>query len=197
MAARDEAGRVQPGGNEPSPETASRGRALPDQGRVSVAPGIGDGRVDSGRPAGRSIRALLSRSSIETNSCDFTAVVHAVLPVVRRQLLQSDVVLETALRPSLPAVVGAPVQLQQVVLNLILNVNDASRDVEPARRRITVRTFVVQSDAEASVVRRHAFARPGGDHYDAADATLATRSVADSDERPRTLESAALALKNG
>ncbi|WP_437811025.1 hypothetical protein [Sorangium sp. So ce1078] len=37
---------------------------------------------------------------------------------------------ETTLRPSLPAVVGDPVQLQQVVLNLILNANDASRDVE-------------------------------------------------------------------
>ncbi|WP_438024890.1 AAA family ATPase [Sorangium sp. So ce233] len=100
----------------------------------------------------RRIRALLSRSSIETNSCDLTAVVHAVLPVVRRQLLQSEVVLETALRPSLPAVVGDPVQLQQVVLNLILNANDASRDVEPNRRRITVRTFVERGEAEASVV---------------------------------------------
>ncbi|WAS94577.1 AAA family ATPase [Nannocystis punicea] len=100
----------------------------------------------------RRIRALLSRSSIETNPCDLTAVVHAVLPVVRRQLLQAEVVLETALQPSLPGVVGDPVQLQQVVLNLILNANEASRDVEPGRRRITVRTFVEWGDAEASVV---------------------------------------------
>ncbi|MCY1072491.1 AAA family ATPase [Nannocystis sp. RBIL2] len=100
----------------------------------------------------RRIRALLSRSSIETNPCDLTAVVHGVLPVVRRQLLQAEVVLETALEPNLPAVVGDQVQLQQVVLNLVLNANDASRDVEPGRRRITVRTFVEWGDAEASVV---------------------------------------------
>ncbi|WP_434420585.1 GAF domain-containing protein [Nannocystis pusilla] len=100
----------------------------------------------------RRIRALLSRSSIETNPCDLTAVVHGVLPVVRRQLLQAEVVLETALEPNLPAVVGDQVQLQQVVLNLVLNANDASRDVEPGRRRITVRTFVEWGDAESSVV---------------------------------------------
>ncbi|MFY0536432.1 sensor histidine kinase [Nannocystis pusilla] len=75
-----------------------------------------------------------------------------MLPVVRRQLLQAEVVLETALEPNLPAVVGDQVQLQQVVLNLVLNANDASRDVEPGRRRITVRTFVEWGDAEASVV---------------------------------------------
>ncbi|PCC71565.1 PAS domain S-box-containing protein [Nannocystis exedens] len=100
----------------------------------------------------RRIRALLSRSAIETNPCDLTAVVHAVLPVVRRQLLQAEVVLETSLQPNLPVVVGDPVQLQQVVLNLILNANDASRDVEPGRRRITVRTFVEWGDEPSVVV---------------------------------------------
>ncbi|MDC0718091.1 AAA family ATPase [Nannocystis bainbridge] len=100
----------------------------------------------------RRIRALLSRSSIETNPCDLTAVVYAALPVVRRQLLQAEVVLETSLQPNLPPVIGDPVQLQQVVLNLILNASDASRDVEPGRRRITVRTFVEWGEADPSVV---------------------------------------------
>ncbi|APR77913.1 Signal transduction histidine kinase CheA [Minicystis rosea] len=100
----------------------------------------------------RRIRALLSRSPVETDPCDLTAVVHAVLPVVRRQLLQAEVVLEASLQPSLPPVVGDPVQLQQVVLNLILNAKDSAHDVEPGRRRIVVRTFVKGSDADASVV---------------------------------------------
>jgi signal transduction histidine kinase len=44
------------------------------------------------------------------------------------------------LAPELPRVLGDPVQLQQVVLNLVLNAADSCREVAAGRRVIDVRT---------------------------------------------------------
>ncbi|HSY21808.1 MAG TPA: AAA family ATPase [Polyangiaceae bacterium] len=98
------------------------------------------------------IHALLSRSAVKFVPCDLSAVVQAVLPLVRGQVAGDGVALEAILAPIVPCVLGDPVQLQQVVLNLVLNAAEASRDVAPARRHVVVRTSVEERGDEATVV---------------------------------------------
>ena len=56
----------------------------------------------------------------------------------RHQLIESRVTVETDLTDSLPAVLGDPVQLQQVLLNLIMNAMDAMASTPDGLRRIQI-----------------------------------------------------------
>jgi PAS domain S-box-containing protein len=92
------------------------------------------------------IRALLARSSIAHEPCDLSGTIREVLPLVGPEIRRHDVVLETALAPDLPHVMGDRIQLQQVLLNLLLNATEAMREVPPARRRMVVRATLDQRD---------------------------------------------------
>jgi signal transduction histidine kinase len=59
----------------------------------------------------------------------------------------------TELDPRLPEVNGAPVQIQQVLLNLIINALDASEDLPPKERRIIISTRAEQDEIVEVVVR--------------------------------------------
>jgi signal transduction histidine kinase len=99
----------------------------------SVADADGAGKVLA------RIRALLSRSAGEPAACDMSEVINGVLPLVQTQLTPAGVRVETALLGDSPPVAGDFIQLQQVVLNLLLNAAEASREVEPSRRMVTIR----------------------------------------------------------
>jgi PAS domain S-box-containing protein len=92
------------------------------------------------------IRGLLSRSPLKRAACNVNEIVSGVLPLVRSQFERHKVLLEAALAADLPAVLGDPVQLQQVLLNLLLNAADASKELGPERRRVLVRTAVERRD---------------------------------------------------
>jgi two-component system, NtrC family, sensor kinase len=59
------------------------------------------------------------------NEIDVNTVIQDTLNLLEHQLKTSNVRLETALDPSLPAILGNPGKLQQVFLNLFLNAKDA------------------------------------------------------------------------
>jgi signal transduction histidine kinase len=67
-------------------------------------------------------------------------VVQDVLKMVRNDLLNHSVTLQTAFAPDLPAVQGDRVQLQQVILNLIMNATDAMATNAYADRQLVVET---------------------------------------------------------
>jgi signal transduction histidine kinase len=75
-------------------------------------------------------------------------VVKGIRSLVRKdtvRLVSTDVVtresvLTTELDPNLPDVNAAPVQMQQVLLNLIVNALDAAQTMPPAERRIIITT---------------------------------------------------------
>ena len=118
--------------------------APPDLERAREA--VDDIVKDGDRAAGvlDRIRALLSRSSVARVRCDLADVIRDILPLVRPQLARSGVVLETSLSADAPKVIGNPVELQQVVLNLVLNAGEASREVAVDRRRVVVRLTAEQ-----------------------------------------------------
>ena len=77
-----------------------------------------------------SIRAIFRRGSNAKVAVNINDLVSTVLAVVRMDLQSKGVRVETQLDGALPAVVGDPVQLQQVILNLVVNAMDAMRIVQ-------------------------------------------------------------------
>lgn len=114
----------------------------PDLGKVheSLTAILGDGER-AGQVLLR-IRSLLSRAAPRYRPCCLNEVVRGVVPLVAPEFARQGVTVQEALLPDLPQVTGDPVQLQQVVLNLLLNAGEASRDLPAERRRVVVSSFV-------------------------------------------------------
>ncbi|MCY1056528.1 PAS domain-containing protein [Nannocystis sp. SCPEA4] len=110
--------------------------------------------VDHGERAAQvlqRIRSLLARSTPRHRACNLNDVVRDVVPLVAPELRRHEINVEQVLLRELPPVMGDPVQLQQVVLNLLLNAGEASKDMPPERRRVVIRSFVEQRQGGAFV----------------------------------------------
>jgi PAS domain S-box-containing protein len=71
------------------------------------------------------IRALLKKAAPEKALLDINEIIREVISLASSELIKNQVALRTELVTGLPQVEGDRVQLQQVVLNLILNGNEA------------------------------------------------------------------------
>jgi signal transduction histidine kinase len=76
------------------------------------------------------VRTLVKRQPLRAAPVDLNEIIRDVIAMVRHELHRSGVSLETRLAQELPAVPGDRVQLQQLVLNLILNAIEATREIE-------------------------------------------------------------------
>jgi two-component system, LuxR family, sensor kinase FixL len=89
------------------------------------------------------LRALLKRRSLDARALSVNELLENVITLTRIDCGARKVKLDVVpLAPALPAVMGDPVQLQQVLLNLVLNAADAV-DTQPVDRR----KVVVRADA--------------------------------------------------
>ena len=86
------------------------------------------------------IRALARRTATEKDRLDINQVIRDVLTLAEGEAHRARAWIRTELAPDLPPVVGDPVQLQQVVLNLLLNGLDAMHAVVDRRRELVIRT---------------------------------------------------------
>ncbi len=97
--------------------------------------------VDQDKRAGeviRRLRELLRKGESDLRRLDLAELIHDSVRLLRSDLLGHLVDLKLAIEPGLPPVRGDRVQLQQVMLNLIVNAQDAMRNVSPAGRSITI-----------------------------------------------------------
>jgi PAS domain S-box-containing protein len=85
-------------------------------------------------------RGMFSRHPVEKQPLDVSAIVRDVVALARTRLNRSRVSVETTLDPTLPAVVGDRVELQQVLLNLLLNAVESVEAANPASREIRIDT---------------------------------------------------------
>jgi signal transduction histidine kinase len=88
--------------------------------------------VDTGHHAGdvvKSVRAMFRTGANAGVAVDINNLVNTVLSHVRMDLHSGGVRVETRLDAALPAVAGDPVQLQQVILNLVVNALEAMASV--------------------------------------------------------------------
>ena len=99
------------------------------------------GIVGAGRHAGEiiaGVRAMFKKGESAKVTINLNNLINTVLALLRVDLQKDGVRVETRLDDQLPAVIGDPVQLQQVILNLIVNAADAMRGVE--RRLLKIET---------------------------------------------------------
>jgi PAS domain S-box-containing protein len=97
--------------------------------------------VRDGHRAGdiiRSLRTLARKSGPEMTRFDINDAIREVLILMRSEVNQHDVWLETALSVGLEPIMGDRVQLQQVMLNLIMNGIEAMSAVTHERRMLRV-----------------------------------------------------------
>ena len=97
------------------------GLAQPDleEARAAVTRIVKEGGR-AGEIIGR-IRKLMKKSPPQMSPLDVNEVIQDVLTLTRHQILRHGVSLRTELKASLATVQGDPIQLQQVVLNLVMN----------------------------------------------------------------------------
>jgi PAS domain S-box-containing protein len=88
----------------------------------------------------RRLRMLLKKGEVQHLPLNLNEVVQDVLKLVRNDLLNHNIMLQTELATELPVVDGDRVQLQQVLLNLIVNAIDAMAQSSPGDKQLLVRT---------------------------------------------------------
>jgi two-component system, LuxR family, sensor kinase FixL len=84
------------------------------------------------------LRSLLKRRSFVPRAVEVSDLLETVETLTRIECTARKAQLEVSSAIGLPAVMGDPVQLQQVLLNLVLNATDAIRDMPADRRNVEV-----------------------------------------------------------
>jgi PAS domain S-box-containing protein len=102
-----------------------------------------DDIIGEGHRAGEVIhrmRGLLKKGEAKFDPVDLNELIASTLKLVRSELIGRQVNTSTDLAGGLPIVSGDPVQLQQVLLNLVMNAADAMSGLPPQHRTIVIRT---------------------------------------------------------
>ena len=86
------------------------------------------------------IRGLLKKDEPARMRLDINLVIQDIVKLARGEMLQRKVSLQTELAAGLPLIAADPVQLQQVLLNLITNALDALSPVKDRLRILRIRT---------------------------------------------------------
>ena len=110
-----------------------------NEARLNEAREAAERLVRNGNRAGdilRSIRNLASRST-QFGGVDINVVICEVGELLRGELRRHECTLDLRLASGLPPVWGDPVQLQQVILNLIMNAIEAMANVDGHSRIVT------------------------------------------------------------
>jgi signal transduction histidine kinase len=83
-----------------------------------------------------SVRAMFKKDTKERSSVDINKLIRTVLEIARVELQRNGVEVQAALGEGVPTIECDPVQLQQVILNLVMNAIEAMQGVEPRLLRI-------------------------------------------------------------
>jgi C4-dicarboxylate-specific signal transduction histidine kinase len=84
------------------------------------------------------IRALVKKSPARQDRLDVNDAVTDVISLVRSEIERNRVALKTKLAADLPAVLVDRVQLQQVILNLVINANEAMSTALDGPRELVI-----------------------------------------------------------
>lgn len=124
-------------------EAASRLVDPAEPKRTDLLETLGD-IIDDGQRASeviRRLRAMLRKGEPEQKPCDVNGLIVEVIRFLEADLARAGISTDLRLRESLSPVRGDAIQLQQVILNLALNAEDAMADGAEGPRRLTVETL--------------------------------------------------------
>ena len=109
----------------------------------------------------RGIRSLVRKEKGARVSLDLNAVVSDTIRLLSSDVLMRESVITPDLEDNLPQVEAVPVQIQQVLLNLIMNSLDAVEALRPNERRIIVSTRSIDGQTVEVSVRDFGAGLPG------------------------------------
>jgi PAS domain S-box-containing protein len=101
----------------------------------------------------RRLRTLLRRGENKSERVDINDLADSTLALLNSELISRRINVKIELTKGLPALLGDPVQLQQVLLNLIMNAMDAMSSTPIAQRLVTITTHVNQAGAIEVLVK--------------------------------------------
>jgi signal transduction histidine kinase/ABC-type uncharacterized transport system substrate-binding protein len=99
----------------------------------------------------RHLSALYRRGELKMEPVDLNELVRGTLDLLRTELLIRHIAPTIECAPGQLVAEGNPVELQQVVLNLVLNAADAMSQVKPEERKLTVQTDAADTDVRLRV----------------------------------------------
>jgi C4-dicarboxylate-specific signal transduction histidine kinase len=108
-----------------------------EEAKQSVTRIVKDGHRAS-EVVGR-VRAFFKKANPTTVKVNINSLIEEVISMVHGELRRNHVHVRTELTRGLPAVVSDPIQLQQVLLNLIINAIEAMSAVS-GRRELVIKT---------------------------------------------------------
>ena len=88
----------------------------------------------------RRLRTLFRKADAELSRVDANALIHDAVSLLRRDMEDRGILIRPALAEALPSVLGDPIQLQQVMLNLLMNACDAVTGAESVPHEIQITT---------------------------------------------------------
>ena len=97
------------------------------------------------------VRALADRRPVERQLLDVNEVAGGIVRLVGTEVRRRGVTVRTELAPSLPAIAGDRVCLEQVILNLVSNAMDAMEQLDEEERQLLVRTRRLDAAVEIAV----------------------------------------------
>jgi PAS domain S-box-containing protein len=126
-------------------------RASPDidEARAALSRVVADGRRANDVIAG--IRMMFKSEGQPTSTHDVNELIREVLTLVRGDVENQRVSVRTELAEELPQVPANPVQLRQVMVNLVMNAVDAMSSVADRQRVLKLKTELHQPDCLITV----------------------------------------------
>jgi PAS domain S-box-containing protein len=118
--------------------TLDRATSNPNELRAAITAIVNDGTRASGVIS--RIRGLLMKGFPNRTDLDINQIIQEVTILLRNEFTRNRVSLRTELPSDLPRVTGDPVQLQQVLINLIMNAIEATHTSTNGRREILIRS---------------------------------------------------------
>jgi PAS domain S-box-containing protein len=139
---------------------AAAGQRFIDRGDVNLSEirEILNDIIADGRRAGgvvRGIRGMVKKEQVERRSVNLNEVVTDALRMASPDAVLRSCQLQTSLDANLPAIQGDPVQLQQVLLNLVINAFDAMRETPTSSRKVLITTELNGDGTIRTSVRDH------------------------------------------
>jgi C4-dicarboxylate-specific signal transduction histidine kinase len=98
-----------------------------------------------------SIRSMVKKSRHEKVLLDLNELVRELLALAQGEIRRNQVVVQTRLMHDLPRIMADPVQLRQVVLNLIVNAVQAMASLEGRARVLQVKTEMSNSEVALAI----------------------------------------------